>query len=532
MGATVEDEIVTPVLPTSVQKRDGRREPFDADKISQSLYAATEAIGSPNAFLARELTDGVVHFLGQENTAETIATEQVAELVGKVVRELGQPALAQAYGNSVRARERTMGAEKTPAEGNVTFSLTDAPATVARNCLEEYSLQAVYSRDIAAAHRMGLLNLSGLETPDLLDAVVVEPPPANASVSPWSVGWSQARKATRQAQRLVVDSPELMIATSGRGWLEGFTSGLQDFERSAYLNLRTASPPKWAVDLTSGPLFANVSVPDAANVDAIAAISEEEQAYEHYHLRWHLRGSDFEDPKGCALVREMVLHESRQELINFNFDRAKKPTHLWYAIDRDHPAILNWIGMSLYRFLKLPEVGGDGGKLMTKLPSLIRMVASAGVQKRNFLRKHRADLAQAFLLERARLIVEPFDVKEVVQTLTGANPAQSSLSLRTACQILQVVREAAENESRATGLEIIVREDYGVYLTKSGLGQADAAAQEHAASTMLEVLHDGCFVVFAVEFTPATIWSYLASAWRRPHISQISFCRLPFDPSD
>ena len=50
---------MTPVLPTWVQKHDGRREAFDADKISQSLYAATEAIGSPNAFLARELTDGI-----------------------------------------------------------------------------------------------------------------------------------------------------------------------------------------------------------------------------------------------------------------------------------------------------------------------------------------------------------------------------------------------------------------------------------------------------------------------------------------
>src|SRR5262249_33463881 len=88
---------MTPTAPAWVTKRDGRREPFDADKISQSLYAATESIGAANAFLARELADGVLHFLGQENTADTVATAQIAELVEKVVRELGHPELAQAH---------------------------------------------------------------------------------------------------------------------------------------------------------------------------------------------------------------------------------------------------------------------------------------------------------------------------------------------------------------------------------------------------------------------------------------------------
>ncbi len=52
--------------PAWVRKRDGRLEPFDADKISRALFAASEALGRPDAFLARELTDGVVHFLTEE----------------------------------------------------------------------------------------------------------------------------------------------------------------------------------------------------------------------------------------------------------------------------------------------------------------------------------------------------------------------------------------------------------------------------------------------------------------------------------
>ena len=78
---------MTPSLPAWVEKRDGRREAFDADKISQSIFAATEAVGEPNAFLARELADGVLHFLVQESDSNVPTTGQIAELVEKVVRE-------------------------------------------------------------------------------------------------------------------------------------------------------------------------------------------------------------------------------------------------------------------------------------------------------------------------------------------------------------------------------------------------------------------------------------------------------------
>src|SRR5262245_5854834 len=79
-----------------VRKRDGRLVPFEADKICQALFAAGESLGQPDAFLARELTDGVLHFLAAEAGGTPPTTSQIAELVVKVVRELGHPALARA----------------------------------------------------------------------------------------------------------------------------------------------------------------------------------------------------------------------------------------------------------------------------------------------------------------------------------------------------------------------------------------------------------------------------------------------------
>src|SRR5712691_466309 len=86
-----------PIPPAWVYKRDGRLVPFDADRISRALFAAGESLGQPDAFACRELTDSILHFLHAEASETIPSTAQIAELVVKVVRELGQPALAKAF---------------------------------------------------------------------------------------------------------------------------------------------------------------------------------------------------------------------------------------------------------------------------------------------------------------------------------------------------------------------------------------------------------------------------------------------------
>src|SRR5207248_4419519 len=88
--------------PAWVHKRDGRLVPFEPDKISRALFAATEELGRPDAFLAHELTDGILHFLAAEVDGATPSTAQIADTAIKVVRELGQPALAQALADFAR----------------------------------------------------------------------------------------------------------------------------------------------------------------------------------------------------------------------------------------------------------------------------------------------------------------------------------------------------------------------------------------------------------------------------------------------
>ena len=111
----MDDNSLAP--PAWVHKRDGRQEPFDADKISRALFAASESLQRPDAFLARELTDGVVHFLTEETDDAAPTTIQIAELVVKVVRELGQPALAAAFAEYGRRAASTPQAVAGPAGG-------------------------------------------------------------------------------------------------------------------------------------------------------------------------------------------------------------------------------------------------------------------------------------------------------------------------------------------------------------------------------------------------------------------------------
>src|SRR5438309_4229100 len=91
--------------PAWIYKRDGRLVPFEPDKISRALFAVTESLGKPDAFLARELADGVIHFLAADGDEAIPTTAHLAELVVKVVRELGRPPLAAAFAQ--RKKQKT-----------------------------------------------------------------------------------------------------------------------------------------------------------------------------------------------------------------------------------------------------------------------------------------------------------------------------------------------------------------------------------------------------------------------------------------
>ncbi len=441
-----------PSFPELVRKRDGRLVPFEADKISQSLYAATEDLGQPSAFLARELTDGVLHFLAAEIEAEAPHTSQIAELVTKVIRELGQPALAQAYAEGQKRRHQEAPADVSNVkaarpECTLSFSIHDSPQTVACRCLTEYSLQAVFGRDLAAAHEEGLLSLTALEYPDELARFLMQP-------GDGSNGW--LRFLTVPARTVIFDSPEYSLTEeTAKTWLSGLAEFCEATGRTAVLNLNVSPPPAWVLSPPRGPLFATAAVEMDAGLSArVAAILWEEAASlgrDSIRVLWHGGDSD-------------AVPASKHRAVagrgpGFVLDRPKKPVILAPGVDRQHAAALMDVGLGLPRFLGMAGINNDVQIFLAKLPSLARMAVRVGAQKRNYLRsrsQERPGLTRGFLLERAALVVKPLGLDEVIACLVGATTGKLTLDLRR--QVIEVLQRSLQAESQATNLEIVLEE--------------------------------------------------------------------------
>lgn len=511
---------MTPSLPAWVEKRDGRREAFDADKISQSIFAATEAVGEPNAFLARELADGVLHFLEQDVGIETMPAKHIAELVEKVVRELGQPALAQAY--SLRQPSATSPHKVGRSPVTMTFT-TDEPAVEVRyRCSEKYWLHAVFTRDLIAAHESGILDLRDVTVP-ALRAMVLEPPPSESMPS-WKLAWSQVRNASERAAWLAVDSAECLLAAHGPEWLEGFLAAIDAYGLFASFNLRVPSAPAWAGQVADGPLFATANAPqDSAwseTADALVEILGRD-TNDLCSINWHVQAADFEDSKLRTMLESYWT--LRRKLGRFTLHRPRQPVRFGRGLDREHPAVLLAVGLSLREFLDRPGIDGDGAKMIAKLPSLARMAVSAGVQRRTYLRRHHADLCRGFLLERARVVIEPWDLEEVIEAITGVPYWKSKLALDVGLQIMQTLQVAAHAASRAVGLEVVVANFQGVEIDEHFLKPDDLDSAWQAAGSLLENMDGGVVYVQRAEPSLDAVWRHLRHAWKSSGVSSISF---------
>ena len=477
----------SPTPPAWVVKRDGRQVPFEADKISRALFAVGEDLGRPDAFLARELTDGVVHFLAAEAEGGPPTTRQIADLVVKVVRELGQPALAERFAE--RGRKRRRGARRAAGsavrEGRaeepgvvLRFRPGMPPAEVLAVCAREYTLQAVFARDLVAAQADGLLTLTGLEAPGELDGYVLAPRP------PWDGGPDRLADALESARRfaggfVALDGPEYGLLHSGRGdsgggreFVRELAAGLRAAGLRAVVNLNSAAPPAWADDGAGGPLFdPHRPAPTPGQSSALAdSLARELIGMRHgggrVRLDWHLTERDFAGADATARLLPLTRAALDGAEVAFAFDRPRGPVPLAEGVDRQHPAALLTVGLHLPRLAELGGVGGDAERFLLKLGSLARLALSAAVQKRAFLRQQakarsgRADaepaLTSGFLLDRARLVTAPVGLDAVVRSLSGSGLAAGGPGLELGRRVVGKLRDVLRDDGRRAVLDACV----------------------------------------------------------------------------
>ena len=453
----MSDEIAH--LPRWVRRRDGSQVPFEADRICQALFAAAEALGTPSAFVIRELTDVVVHFLGQDQFAGIPTTAEIAEEVAKIVREVGQPALAKRYAEMQQAR-----AAASPAQAGkqITTACSETPADFVRDCLEAYGWATIYSRDVAAAVREGLMTVGGLATPATLTSLVIDTP--RLAELPW---WPALDDwGASGGETWIVESPEWLCTAQTHPALtpllcERLLSLPTLADRAVELHLNIAEPPSWSPAHQASPLFAPVDDDFMARDRAVFLDSLLErwkilQTPRIPALAWHLSDNSFRDESERRQLQSLLRLALQGKPIRFVFDRPRAGVTLSEGLDRKSSGVLLDVGFDLTTFAQRPDIAHDGAALLKKLPSLARMAVSAAVQKRRFLRSlpDHAPLKRGFLIERAVCVVTPIGLDKIVRTITGESLAKSPLSLNFALQIVQTLKETLTQAGRAINLDL------------------------------------------------------------------------------
>ena len=333
-----------------------------------------------------------------------------------------------------------------------------------------------------AAHNGGLLLLQGLDAPDSLAASVLDA----RALAPDSDGTIAATLRSLWSQVVVLDGPEHHLARSGQPaadvarLVKQLHRGLEWSGLNAVVNLNCVTPPSSVDDLAGGPLFAGLRPPPSSRLLADLAqqwldhlLSERDGALAgKVRIDWHLTERDFQGNVGCrerlqrvaaralAAAHTLRCHPRTTPATNlaFVFDRPRRPVALAEGINRQHPAVLQQVGLHLPRLAVQTGSTGNADRLLQKLGSLARLALSAGVQKRAHLRRRHgeADITEGFLLDRARLLVVPVGLDEVVRMLTGRGLCAGGAALDLGKQIVQSLRDVLRHDGRVSRLEACI----------------------------------------------------------------------------
>jgi anaerobic ribonucleoside-triphosphate reductase len=81
----------------SIRKRDGRSAPYDEQKIAEAITKAARSAGQDNATIGRDLASVVTMYLEKYRERELPTSEEIQQLVEKILFDTGHPGIARAY---------------------------------------------------------------------------------------------------------------------------------------------------------------------------------------------------------------------------------------------------------------------------------------------------------------------------------------------------------------------------------------------------------------------------------------------------
>ena len=168
---------------TMIIKRDGRKVPFNVEKIAKAIYKAAVAVGGHNYEEAEELATKVCKYLEKETNDNCPTVEKVQDAVEHVLIEEGHASTAKAYilYRSERTKQREMNSEimkiyeqltfKDAKDSDVKRENANINADTAMGTMLKYGSEGakkfyqmfVLKKDHAAAHANGDIHIHDLD---------------------------------------------------------------------------------------------------------------------------------------------------------------------------------------------------------------------------------------------------------------------------------------------------------------------------------------------------------------------------------
>lgn len=441
-----------PPLPAWIMKKDGRIVPFQEDHICKDLYETAVKLGKPDPFLARELADATSYFLASENPGATLKQEDVVFAVTRTVREFGHPDIALKYPEFAYKVEF--------GQGSVEVETELFPGRNVKT-LQEFNrdkmLNSVLTPDLAAGIQEGWIQMEGISFPDgLLAASWVKEDWLDMVLqSPKEFISGIKNLAAKQihfegAEFLALEQPRIdrkLLKTA----LSVMDVCLEATGAMGVLHLNFPKAPLWFQGLNYGPLFQPEMQSNKEKAFLLTRAFLDawiEASPKRLKMHWHQIG-DLD-----ANVKPIFDYLS-QNAHNWAFSRLAKsgPDYLSNKPDRN---VLDKISLRLDKLAKACMRKGILHKFGIRLPSLVRLGISAGIQKRAFIRKieierrqneeMKVNLGAGFLLEKARLIITPKGLPELLENIfPGKSLVDDEVTLYVK-NVLSVLKETVRSE--------------------------------------------------------------------------------------
>lgn len=165
-----------------IEKRDGRKVPFDRKKIEDAVLKATRAVDREDITISQEVTDEVLSYLNIFFKDEGIPTvEQIQDLVEKILIERGNAHVAKAYilyreqhaklrdarklfGDAMKVINSYLDRSnwKVNENSNMGFSLQGLNNHISSEITAQYWLQEIYPKNIRDLHINGDFHIHDL----------------------------------------------------------------------------------------------------------------------------------------------------------------------------------------------------------------------------------------------------------------------------------------------------------------------------------------------------------------------------------